>query len=176
MKPGEKRLLIVFFAVLAIMGGLIAAAHLSSWQRKLEARTHQIGLEELEIEETLAEAEDWQERVEWLRKNQPTASNDLDADNLLYEHVLKLAGEEKLAVMDKQFEAPVKTPFYRQSGVTLTVKGPLPAVLHWIYLVQGPTEGCTVPECRLSPDQADPSLVQCRVVFRRWYQLTLTQS
>ncbi|MEI6536381.1 MAG: hypothetical protein WCN98_13625 [Verrucomicrobiaceae bacterium] len=170
MKSNEKRLLIMSLILFATIGGLILSKRFLSWQRALVTREQAVSLERTEADTLLKEAPLWRARGEWLVQHQPVAKSELDADNELFETLVKNALTDGVTIVNKQFLEPVKNEFYHQRGVTLTVKGDLASVFHWIYSVQSPTEFRVVPYLKITPDKDDLTKVDCSVKFWRWYQ------
>ena len=170
MKPGEKRLLILFLVMLSIIGGLVLSKRFTSWQRSLATRESAVGMERKEAEALLKDAPVWKARGSWLTRHQPQAKSELDADNDLFETLVKNALTSGVTIEKKQFQEPVKNEYYHQRGVTLTVKGDVASVFHWIYNIQTPVEFRVVPYLRIIPDKDDVKKVVCDVQFWRWYQ------
>jgi Tfp pilus assembly protein PilV len=170
MKDSEKRLLILSLGLLAIIGGLILSQKLRTWQRAIEMQETALAAERVDAAALLAEAPGWQQRGEWLARHQPVAQNDLDADNELFESLLSKAQTAGVSVVTKQFQEQVKTEFFQQAGVTLTVKGDLSNVFRWIYSVLSPGDFRVVPYLKITPDKDDAAKVVCAVQFWRWYQ------
>ncbi len=170
MKQNEKRLLMLFLVMLSIIGGLILTKRFQSWQRSLVTRELAVQTGRSEADELMKNAPAWKSRGEWLTKHQPVVKSDLDADNDLFEALLKNALISGVTIVNKQYQEPVKNEFYNQRGVTLTVKGDLARVFQWIYSLQSPSEFRVVPWLKISPDKDDPKIVVCSVQFWRWYQ------
>jgi hypothetical protein len=170
MKPGERRLLILFLAMLSVMGGLIMSKHFLGWQRSLATREIAVKQEQGEADALLKEAPLWRSRGVWLAAHQPIAKSELEADNELFEALVKNALTAGVSIVNKQYQEPVKNEFYHQRGVTLTVKGELASVFQWIYSAQSPVDFRVVPFLKITPDKDDLSKVVCAVQFWRWYQ------
>jgi hypothetical protein len=170
MKDSEKRLLILSFGLLAVIGGLVLSQKLQAWQRSIAMRETALAAERTETAALLAEAPEWKERGDWLAKHQPVALNDLDADKDLFETLLTKAQAAGIDVVTKQYQEQVKTEFFQQAGVTLTVKGDLANVFRWIYSVLSPEDFRVVPYLKITPDKDDAAKVVCAVQFWRWYQ------
>lgn len=170
MKDNEKRLLILSFGLLAVIGGLILSQRLRTWQRAIATQEQALAAERMDSDALLADAPAWKERGNWLAKHQPAAKNDLDADNELFEVLLAKAQAAGVSVVTKQFQEQVKNEYFQQAGVTLTVKGDLSNVFRWIYSVQSPADFRVVPYLKITPDKEDAAKVTCAVQFWRWYQ------
>jgi hypothetical protein len=176
VKGSEKRLLIMFLVMLAVVVGMILSQKLLSWQRSVLSQGRALAAERMESELLLAEAPVWTERGKWLAANQPVAKNDLDADNDLFETLLAKAQAAGVSVVAKQFQEQVKNEYFQQYGVTLTVNGELANVFRWIYSVQSPQAFRVVPYLKITPDKDDAAKVVCAVQFWRWYQPVATKS
>ncbi len=170
MKETERRLLILSFGLLAVIGGLVLSQRLLARQRAIATQEQALAAERADSNALLAEAPGWKERGEWLAKHQPVAQNDLDADNELFETLLTKAQAAGVSVVTKQYQEQVKTEFFQQAGVTLTVKGDLSNVFRWIYSVLSPGDFRVVPYLKITPDKDDAAKVVCAVQFWRWYQ------
>ena len=170
MKQNEKRLLTLFLVMLSIIGALILSKRFLSWQRTLATKESAMALEQVEADELLKEAPLWKARGSWLSLHQPVAKSELDADNELFETLVKNALISGVLIVNKQYQEPVKNEFYNQRGVTLTVKGDLASVFHWIYTLQAPVDFRVVPYLKITPDKDDLTKVVCAVQFWRWYQ------
>lgn len=170
MKDSEKRLLVLFLGLLAVVGGLILSQKLQSWQRSIATQEAALAAERTESAALLAEAPDWKQRGEWLAQHQPVTKDIQGADSELLDTLLGKAQTAGITVVNKQFQEQVKNEYYQQCGVTLTVKGDLENVFRWIYSVLAPGDFRVVPYLKVTPDKEDASKVVCAVQFWRWYQ------
>ena len=170
MKDSEKRLLILFLSMLAVVGGMILSRKLLSWQRSTAMQEQALVAERADTAALLAEAAGWKERGDWLAQHQPVTKDVQSADSELLETLLVKAQAAGISVVTKQFQEQVKNEYFQQCGVTLTVKGDLSNVFRWIYSVQSPADFRVVPYLKITPDKEDAAKVNCAVQFWRWYQ------
>jgi len=170
MKASEKRLLAMFLLVLAVIGGMVLTQRLKAWQHDVEMKEHKLSLEKMETDAMLAQAGEWKAAAVWLAENQPPAKDKTEADNELYQTVRQKAEGAGLTVSNQQFQPSEETDYYHQAGVTLTVKGELPAVFRWLYSMQSPTTFGVIPSVKVKTDKDDDKKVQCDVIFWRWSQ------
>lgn len=170
MKASERRLLIVFLVLAALMGGAFMGQRLLKWDHRLDRMQRDLELARMESDVLIAQAPYWKASSEWIQQTQPVAASGFDAeDNLLrtLEHAARGAGFD---IQKTQVEVVVQTPYYRQYGVTLTVKGDLPKILEWIHATLVPSDFYVVPRLKISPDKTEKSEdVIATVTFLRRY-------
>ena len=77
-------------------------------------------------------------------------------------------------VQKKQLHEPASSQFYREVGVTLTVKGALPSVFRWMHKILSPASFCVVTELKVVPDSADPARVVAIIRFSRLHAPVIT--
>jgi Tfp pilus assembly protein PilO len=170
MKASEKRLLGFFLLLLAVVAGMLLTQRLKAWQHSLEVAEHRVSLERMETEGMLAQGDQWRGAAAWLAQNQPAAKGKTEADDELYHSVRQKAESAGLTVSNEQFQPSEDTDYYHQAGVTLSVKGELPALFRWLYSMQSPTEFGVIPSLKVKPDKEDEKKVQCDLTYWRWSQ------
>lgn len=169
MKPSEKRLITLLVVLAAICGGVILTQRLLGRQRGLERREQTLALRHAEASAMLADADLWKQRLEWLQASQPAMTSDNEASKVLLEGLLASAAANNVTVQKKQLHEPVSADFYREIGVTLTVKGELPPIFRWMYRLLSPESFCRVTDFKVVPDPADPTTVVATIRFSRLY-------
>lgn len=167
MKASEKRLITILVALAAICGGVVLSKQLLRMQHAVERREQTLELRQMEARALLAETDLWRQRLEWLQAAQPPMTNENEASQELLEGLLTSAAAQGLVVQKKQLHEPVSEKFYHEVGVTLTVKGGLPAVFRWMHRILTPESFCVVNELKIAPDSADPSSVTAVIHFSR---------
>lgn len=167
MKASERRLLVILGVLAAVCGGAVLVQRLLRLQHAIERREQALELKQMEAQTMLAESELWQQRLEWLKARQPVMNNENQASEEMLEALLASAAEHRLTVQKKQLHEPVMSSFYREVGVTLTVKGGLPSVFRWMHAVQSPESFYAVTKLKIMPDNADPANVVVTVHFSR---------
>ena len=176
MKASEKRLILVLVVLAAVCGGAILSPRLLRQQHALERREQALELKRTESVAILAEADLWKQRLDWLQTTQPSMSSENDASKELLEGLLSSAATLGLTVQKQLLHEPVNAEFYREVGVTLTVKGTLPAVFRWMHQVLSPETFCMVAGLKVVPDSADTSNVVATVHFSRLYGPTVASA
>lgn len=169
MKPSERRLILILVIVALVAGGAILSQILLRKQRLIDRREQSLALQQTEAQAVLADAELWHARLDWLRSSQPTMSSENQASEELLESLLSAAAKNGLVVQKKQLHETVTKAFYREVGVTLTLKGPLPSVFRWMHEMLKPEAFNAVPEMKIIPDDTDKSGVTAMVHFSRLY-------
>jgi hypothetical protein len=169
MKPSEKRLILVLVVLAAVCGAAILSQRLLRVQRGLERREQALGLKRTEADAVLAEADLWKERLDWLQRSQPPMTSENEASKELLDGLLKSATTQGLTVQKQLLHELVSAEFYREVGVTLTVKGALPGVFRWMHQVLAPESFCMVSGLKVVPDSADTANVVATVHFSRLY-------
>jgi hypothetical protein len=169
MKASEKRLILLLVVLTALAGGAILTQRLLRLQRGLERREQTLELKRMEAGEILAEAELWKQRLNWLQTSQPPMPSENEASKEMLEGLLSSASTLGLTVQKQLLHELVSEPFYREVGVTLTVKGALPAVFRWMHQVLTPESFYMVAKLKVVPDSADPASVTAMIDFSRLY-------
>jgi hypothetical protein len=168
MKENERRLLMVFVVLAAVMGGAILSQRFLQWSHRLDRLERDLELAKMESDVLIAQAPLWKQRSEWIQQTQPVAADAYDAGNGLQTALKEAAERGGIAVLKTQIEPDVQTAYYQQYGVTLTVKGELPKILGWIYATLDPSAFIVAPRMRISPEKDDKSQdVVATVTFQR---------
>ncbi|RBP43958.1 hypothetical protein DES53_105357 [Roseimicrobium gellanilyticum] len=169
MKASERRLLIVFLVLAAIMGGAVLSQRLLKWDHQLDRMARDLELAKMESDVLIAQAPYWKASNEWIRQAQPVAASGFDADKFLYDNMEHAARGAGFDIQKTQMEVAAQTPYYRQHGVTLTVKGELKPILEWIHATLVPKEFYLVPRLKITPDKGESQDVIATVTFLRRY-------
>lgn len=169
MKASERRLLMIFLAVIAAFGGLLLSERLQAWDHRLDLREREAALLQTEASMLLAEEPQWLAKGAWLTATQPVAQSELEANENLLGSLLGAATSGGLQISKTQLEPVQNTSFYQQFGITLNAKGEVPALMRWIHTTLQPDAFYVMPLLRITPDKDDPPKVTAQVRFWRWY-------
>lgn len=169
MKASERRLLMLFLVLVALLGGVLLADQLRAWQHRLDRRERDAELVQIEATTLLAEAPQWMARGAWLAQAQPVAKSELEANQGLLDVLQGSASAAGLEIQKPVIDPVHKTDVYRQFGVSFTVKGEVPALMGWIHSTLQPGSFYVVPSLRITPDKEVPEKVTAQVRFWRWY-------
>lgn len=157
MKASERRLLMILGVLAALCGGAVMSQRLLRQQRAIERREQTLELRQMEGRAMLTEAEIWKQRLDWLQSAQPAMTSENQASEELLETLLDAAAAQGLTVQKKQLHEPVNAAYYREVGVTLTIRGPLPSVFRWMHGLLAPAAFRVVSQMKITPDTANPS-------------------
>lgn len=157
MKASELRLLMILGVLAALCGGAILSQRLLRQQHAIERREQTLELRQMEMQSMLTEVEMWRQRLNWLQETQPAMTSENQASEQLLETLLATAATNGLTVQKKQLHEPVTAAFYREVGVTLTIRGPLPSVFRWMHGLLAPAAFRVVPQVKITPDAANPA-------------------
>jgi len=174
MKASERRLIMILVVLAAVCGGAVLSQRLLRLQHGIERREQTLDLRQMEAQALLAETDLWQQRLDWLQTSQPSMTGENEASQELLESLLTSAAAQGLVVQKKQLQEPVSAKFYREVGVTLTVKGALPSVFRWMHQILSPSSFCVVTELKVVPDSADPASVVAIIHFSRLHAPVIT--
>lgn len=169
MKESERRLLIIFLTLVVLLGGVVGIHQMRAWQHRLERREREAQLAQMEATALLAGAPAWKARGAWLKQTLPVAGSELEANRGLLDTLSSTADAAGLKITNTQIETVEQNEYYRQFGITLGVKGQLPALMRWIHERLDPASFYVVPSLRITPDKDDPALVSAQVRFLRWF-------
>lgn len=175
MKASERRLIMILVVLAAVCIGAVLTQRLLRLQHGLERREQTLELRQMEAQALLAETDLWQQRLDWLQVSQPGMTSENEASQELLEGLLTSAAAQGLVVQKKQLHESVSTKFYREVGVTLTVKGQLPAVFRWMHQLLSPESFCVVTALKVVPDSADPASVVATIHFSRLHAPALAE-
>jgi Tfp pilus assembly protein PilO len=169
MKASEKRMIMILVVLAAVCGGAILSQRLLRLQHGIERREQALELKRTESNAILAEADLWKQRLAWLQTSQPPMKSENEASKELLDGLLSSAAAKGLTVQKQTLHELVSAEFYREVGVTLTVKGALPAVFRWMHQVLTPESFYMVAKLKVVPDSADPASVTAMIDFSRLY-------
>jgi len=174
MKASERRLIMILVVLAAVCGGAVLSQRLLRLQHGIERREQTLDLRQMEAQALLAETDLWQQRLDWLQTSQPSMTGENEASQELLESLLTSAAAQGLVVQKKQLQEPVSAKFYREVGVTLTVKGALPSVFRWMHQILSPESFRMVTELKVVPDSVDPASVVAIIHFSRLHAPVIT--
>ncbi|MEZ0273448.1 MAG: hypothetical protein ACAH88_00975 [Roseimicrobium sp.] len=169
MRDSERRLLMVFVLLAAVIGGVLLGQRLLQWDHRLDRLERDLELAQMESDALIGQSALWNDRSAWIMRTQPAAANGLDASKSLLDSLSYAAKGGGIDITKTQINEEVRTGYYRQFGVTFTVKGELPKILEWIYSTLKPDNFFVVPLLKITPDKGESQDVIAQVTFQRRY-------
>lgn len=164
----ERRLLLLVAGVVFLLVNLFLwSALLGSLER---AQTELAERKTLRKEQTvfLAERPIWEERAEWLKKNQPSTKGAQEASVLL-DRVKQIAAKHNILLENPQIGAGETTPHYQSVFASVETKSEWKPLVHFLYDVQQPESFVVFENVNLAIDSADPTKMRGKFKVARWF-------
>ncbi len=114
MKANERRLLVVFLVLAALMGGAILSQRLLEWDHRLDRSARDLELAKMESDLLIGQAPYWKASNEWIQRTQPVAASGYDAGNNILGTLRHAATGAGFDIQKTQMEPVVETGYYRQ--------------------------------------------------------------
>ncbi len=168
MSTKEKRLLLIFFVLLFLVGGVVLFD--SYWDRRKELLAAREILENewIAIETLLEEREKWEVRRHWLDLNQPKFTSDEEISQEIFR--IALAEQHPSVRVSKQTLLPTRTTaHFTEVGVSLVAGGSLPDVSKWIFGLTGPESFYAIRNLKIMPDKENQKDILSQMELLRWY-------
>lgn len=170
LSPSEKRLLLIFCAVIFLVANFFILEQVAKQQRALKKTLTQLRLEQNEARAWLADAEWWTKRRTWLLENQPKPELSGQESASLLEFLQQSARQENITISQQRLKDPLSSATYREVSVQLEVKGRLDSVTRWLATLQSPEKFHAITSFTLKSDVEPPSVI-CVLTVARWYAL-----
>jgi len=174
MKASERRLIAILAVLSLLCGGAILSQRLLQRLRALERREQSLELKQMESRAMLAEADLWNQRLDWLHAHQPSMTSENLASEKLLEELLASAATNRLVVQKKQLHEASSQASYHEVAVTLTLLGDLPDVFRWMHSFLAPESFQSVSRLKITPDATDKTKVSAIVRVNRLHAPVIT--
>jgi hypothetical protein len=168
MKKSEQRLALLLGVVLIGGGVMLALNKLKIWKAAVDTRAQEVATEVREAEELLKQREFWNQRAQWLEKNQPGYSKEGEAISKLLAKADELAGRHGITIPIKQPNEVRQVEGMRAVVVTLKVEGEMKPVMTWLHELQRPEEFIAVPALTITPNPEDASRIVMDIRLEKW--------
>lgn len=168
MNPRERVL------SLAVGGLLFALINYFIWSSLLgslrNTRTELAARESARAQQNvfLRERKLWDDRSEWLKKQQPVMKSPVEASTLLDE-VKQVASKHSVLIENPQIGASDSTPNYQAVFASVETKSPWPPLVRFLYDVQQPDKFVVFESVNLQIDSADPTMMRGKFKIARWF-------
>ena len=110
----------------------------------------------------------WEERDEWLKKNQPQLNSPAEA-SLLLDQVKQIATKHNIVLENPQIGTGDSTPNYQAAFAAVETKSPWPPLVRFMYDVQQPESFVVFESVNLQIDAADPTMMRGKFTIARWF-------
>jgi hypothetical protein len=171
MNPRERRL------AFAVGGILFLLVNVLIWNALLgmsaDARTQYADrrTERAAQEVYVAEEKMWQQRADWVKKNQPSSSNPAEGSSLLT-RVKEIAGRYNVQIEDPQIGPVENAPSHQSISVTFETKSGWEPLVHFLYDAQRPEAFAVFENVSLMVDPNDPTVMEGRFKLAKWFAST----
>ncbi len=151
-------LLVNAFIWSSLLGALKRSGTKLSAQKSLRAQ-QQVFLRERPL---------WEQRAEWLAKQQPVMKSPVEASTLL-DQVKQAAAKHSVLVENPAIGNSDATPNYQSVFASVETKSPWPPLVQFLYDVQQPEHFVVFESVNLMIDPADPTLMRGKFKIARWF-------
>lgn len=173
----EKRLAIMFGAMLFVLANLIGVVALLRRQEAFAANLLDLRNERVEQQSWLSDSDFWRQRREWLGANLPVLKSAGEANAELLDTLTTSAAKHSITVLDRGFAEPDAghKADYQQIVVKLKVSGAKDAVTQWLWEVQQPGKFQGIPSFSMKLDSEGAAAattatkIVCELVVARYY-------
>lgn len=169
----EKNLLLVCFAVLVLMGGLILVNMFLQKRSTLTAKITALQNQKKENEVWLGDRAFWDKRKAWLGEHMPTTDSLGKTQGQFLEELQNAALDRGIKVLQQTLPDAVTTADYREVSVNLRLYGDQSAILQWLATMQSPDKFQAVKalEFELDPRSKEKTpQAQCNLTVARWFK------
>ncbi len=164
----EKALLALIALIVLGAGNFFGYQWLSRQQSQLTLAYAQLHADKAEAEADLAKQDMWAERKAWLEKNEPAIGDEGTARAQMQQYVSKGARDNKLEILEQSFDEAQHASPEMQISYTVTIKGPMNGLCHWLADLQKPESFYAVCQFSLKADQDQKSMI-CKLKLARFF-------
>ena len=168
MKKSEKQLLYILISI-ALLGALVVCSDVYFEKRELLTQEHNnLQNEWIEIETLFEERSMWELRGQWLKKNQPTFTNNQAITQAIFERAEK-PRTSGITTSRLNLVPLNETLFFSEVGVSFTAEGELGSILRWLYDMTPPSSFRVIRNIRLAPSADEAQILTANIELLRWY-------
>lgn len=167
--PNERRLLIIFGALIFLILNILAIRWVSSWKQSLTGQVDQLEQTVTGLQSFLEERAYWETRQVWMQAHPLEIHPGQEADSQFAEEIQKTLTQSGLNIDAQQIRDSIQEKGLITSELEFRVKGQLEQVIRWLCQVQQPGKHVVIEALTLRrPDGEDAIIaqVQIRKIFR----------
>jgi hypothetical protein len=165
----EKIFLAILIGILLVAGNYYGYQWLSRKQATLDSTYAQLRADKTEAEVDLKKEDIWAQRKAWVRDHEPAMGEEGDTKAQVLLFVTKGAKDNKLEVLDQNFNDVQHGPAGTRINVTVRVKGSMEGLCHWLADLQKPESFYAVSSISLNADQDQKSMI-CKLQVTRFFK------
>jgi len=170
LKSSERRLILVFGAIIFLIANFFGLEQLSEKRNSLEAGLRKLKLEKTESEFWLSQRDLWSKRKAWLIEKQPQMKGTGQESAELLESIQQSARLQKITLGERTIAEPSTSLHYSEIAVRLQATGSLEAISKWLAALQQPESFQAITSLTLKKNE-DSATIACQLTIARWYAL-----
>lgn len=171
LKKSEKRLMLMFFAILFVGGNYLLWGVFEKKQAELKSQQARIKNEIRVAEALLGEKEYWLTRSQWIATHKPVITSSPKATSDLLDTVEDLAKKNKIEVENPQTNDAESGPFFEEISVELKLKGKMSDIVKWAGEIQDPEKFRLFKHFSLKTSSGDANMkdgMLCTATIAQW--------
>lgn len=134
----ERRLILMFGAVILVLLNLLVVKWYSGARQKLSAEVRQFEGTLAEYRALMEERPCWEARKQWMLAHPPEPHAGRESDSRFAEEIQRTLTESGLAIDSQQLREAERDGMLVKTGLELSVKGRLEQIVRWLNRVQQP--------------------------------------
>jgi hypothetical protein len=168
----EKILLGILIAIVVLGGNFYGYQWLSKKQVDLDLTYKELLADQSEALFTLKDdaVTTAAQRLAWIKQNEsPMGEEDMMQPQVL-DAVVKGATDNKLEIVNRKIDDTQTDTIGKEINVTVTVKGSMQGLVHWLADLQKPQNFYAVTELTLKVDPEDQKSMLCTLNIGRYFK------
>jgi hypothetical protein len=165
----EARLLAALVTLAFVGGNYFGFEWLTKKQAALQHQYAELRADQAEAKVDLMDANQWQQRKEWIRAHEAALGDEGDAKAQTLETVLKGARDNKLDILEQSLNDAEHGAAGTKINVTVKVKGSMEALVKWLTDLQKPDQFYAISLFSLRADQDQKSMI-CSLQIARYFK------
>lgn len=173
LTPRERNLLLLCFAVLLLMGSMVAVNIFLQKRSALNAKLLSLENERRENEVWVSDRAFWDKRKAWLDQHMPTTDSLGRTQGVFLEELQNAALDRGIKIVQQTLPDPVTTADFREISVNLRLYGDQSMILQWLATMQSPDRFQAVKSLEFELDMRSKEKTpqaQCNLTVARWFK------
>lgn len=163
LTASERRLALILGLLLFTVANLVLWNYLTSLRSELITEKARQSSAQMEHRTWLGQRDLWNQRMEWLEKNQPGATS----PSALLESVQQAAQKHGIEIKDPKLVSPNRQPLYLEIAVGLSAFGTMEKLTAWLSEIQRPDVFRLLKQLVIKPAD-DKGNLRADVIVAQW--------
>ncbi len=168
MNPRERVLSLIIAVALFLLINLYLWSSLLGLSTRTRAELAERRAMRAQQSVFLQEKPMWEERAEWLKKNQPTLQSPQEASSLL-DQAKQIAAKHSVLLENPSIGSGESNANYQAVFAAVETKSPWPPLVHFLYEAQKPESFVVFESVNLAIDSTDPTMMRGKFKIARWF-------